>query len=127
LVHTVCRITSEYRDSGVLDYAGLGGHEVMDYTWLAWAVLLIVQNMAFTLVSRARNSKSLWYNAGASVASNLIWFASQFILIDQFIKVLKDSDWTRACILAAIYTTCTVIGSVSMQWFAINKIEKGVK
>lgn len=97
---------------------------MFDWTWLAWAGLLIVQNGAFTLVSRARNSNSLWYNAGASIFSNGIWFASQLILVGEFVKIIANSDWPRALAVAAVYTACTVIGSVGMQWFAIKKIER---
>jgi hypothetical protein len=35
--------------------------------------LVLLQNASFTLVSRARNSKSLAYHAGAAVLSNGIW------------------------------------------------------
>lgn len=35
--------------------------------------LVVLQNASFTLVSRARNSKSLWYHGIASVLSNGIW------------------------------------------------------
>ena len=38
--------------------------------YFAWALLLILQNMAFTWVSRARNSGSLGYHAIASICSN---------------------------------------------------------
>ncbi len=52
-----------------------------------WFILLIVQNAAFTLVSRARNSGSYSYHALAAVFSNGIWFASQFILIGMVVKL----------------------------------------
>lgn len=49
-------------------------------TWILWGVLLIIQNMSFTLVSRARNSGSIKFHAVASVGSNGVWFASQAII-----------------------------------------------
>jgi len=88
-----------------------------------WGLLLISQNAAFTLVSRARNSKSLVYNAGASVLSNGIWFASQLILVDNFVQILKTSDWWLATELGVFYTACTIVGSVSMQYIALHYIE----
>jgi len=91
--------------------------------WILWSLLLIVQNAAFTLVSRARNSKSLFYHAWSSVLSNGIWFISQFILIDQMFKVLTSGTWTEAIPLGVIYVASTMTGSLGMHWIALNKIE----
>ena len=37
--------------------------------WVAWSLLLLIQNASFTLVSRARNSGSLGYHAVAAACS----------------------------------------------------------
>lgn len=90
-----------------------------------WFFLLVVQNMSFTWVSRARNSGSYSYHAIAAVFSNGIWFASQFILIENFVEILRESDWRRGIGLGLVYIAGTVVGSVLMQWLAINYLEKG--
>jgi len=94
-------------------------------TWALWFLLLVVQNAAFTLVSRARNSSSLSYHAWASVLSNGIWFASQFILFDSMLKVMKSGDLIAVLPIAAVYIAGTMTGSLGMHWFALRKIEKG--
>lgn len=76
--------------------------------------LTILQNASFTLVSRARNSGSLAYNAGASVLSNLI-----YILILSHI-VTSLHDWR----IVVTYVIGCTIGSVAMQWIAIKYLEK---
>jgi hypothetical protein len=95
------------------------------YEWLAWAVLLVVQNASFTLVSRARNSKSLSYHALAAVGSNGVWFVSQFLLFGYMLDVLKSGSWLAAVQVGAWYTTWTIVGSVGMHYLALHKIEKG--
>lgn len=76
--------------------------------------LTILQNASFTLVSRARNSKSITYHAGASILSNGIWL----IVIRQV--VLNLNTWY----LMITYLVGSVIGSVLMHWFAMKYIEK---
>lgn len=94
-------------------------------SWVLWGGLLILQNAAFTLVSRARNSGSLWYHSVASLFSNGVWFLSQLILVDKFVAILRSSDWPLAVATGLFYTGCTLAGSVGMHWLAMNKIEKG--
>jgi hypothetical protein len=90
---------------------------------VAWFLLLVVQNAAFTWVSRARNSGSIGYHAVASVASNGIWFASQFFLIGLVAK--PGMPFADAAILGAIYIAGTVTGSVLMHIASIRWLEKG--
>ena len=61
-------------------------------TWTLWALFLVLQNMSFTLVSRARNSGSLAFHAVAAIGSNGIWFASNFILIDKLLDLLRGGS-----------------------------------
>lgn len=88
-----------------------------------WFLLLVVQNAAFTLVSRARNSGSYGYHAIAAVFSNGVWFASQFLLIGMVAK--PDMGLGEAMKLGAIYIVATVIGSVAMHWISVNYLERG--
>lgn len=94
-------------------------------TWIAWALLLVLQNAAFTLVSRARNSGSYSFHAAAALASNGVWFASQFILIGTIANLAKDGFTWQAVAVGLFYATFTIIGSVGMHWFSVNYLEKG--
>lgn len=94
-------------------------------TWAAWALLLILQNAAFTLVSRARNSGSYGFHAAAALASNGVWFASQFILIGMIANLSKDGLTWRAVGVGVFYSTFTIIGSVGMHWVSVNYLERG--
>lgn len=94
-------------------------------TWVAWAVLLVLQNAAFTLVSRARNSGSYAFHAAAAVGSNGVWFASQFILIDKMVDLVRGGTLLQALATAAFYTACTVAGAVGMHWVSVTYIERG--
>lgn len=92
-----------------------------------WGILLIIQNAAFTLVSRARNSNSVSYHAIAALGSNGIWFASQLILVQNFLEVLKTGSWLHGLGVGLFYTVCTLVGSVGMHYLALNKIERKIK
>lgn len=88
-----------------------------------WALFLVVQNAAFTWVSRARNSGSYGYHAVASVCSNGVWFVTNLILI----TLVTYEGVTKAELikLGLIYVTATTTGSVIMHWVSINYLEKG--
>jgi hypothetical protein len=79
--------------------------------------LTILQNASFTLVSRARNSNSIKYNAIASVFSNGIWV----LVFRQLAMNLDDITMIPTYILG------TVSGSILMQWISINYLEKKKK
>ena len=93
--------------------------------YVVWGILLVVQNAAFTMVSRARNSGSYSYHAIASLFSNGVWFISQFILIDQIVKIIRSGSWVDAMLIGVMYSICTLVGSVGMHWITITYIEKG--
>ena len=44
-------------------------------------LLAYVQNISFSMVSRARNRDSQWYHASCSVMSNGLWFATFHLLV----------------------------------------------
>lgn len=87
-----------------------------------WFLLLVVQNAAFTLVSRALISGSYRYHALAATISSSVWFASQFILIGMVAK--PGTDLAEAIKLGIIYVAATVIGSVLMHWASVNYLER---
>lgn len=76
--------------------------------------LVVLQNASFTLVSRARNSKSILYHAIASILSNGIWL----LVIRQV--VINLDDWT----LMFDYLVASVIGSIVMHYIAMKYFEK---
>lgn len=76
--------------------------------------LVVLQNACFTLVSRARNSDSLAYNAIASVLSNGIWL----LVIS---KVVKNFDSPKMMIA---YLVGSVVGSVAMHHISMKYFEK---
>lgn len=88
-----------------------------------WSLLLIVQNAAFTWVSRARNSGSYGYHAIASVFSNGVFFACNLFLIK--LVTLQGLGVSQLLMLGAIYVASTVTGSIVMHYVSLNFLEKG--
>jgi hypothetical protein len=76
--------------------------------------LVILQNAAFTLVSRARNSNSLMYHTIASILSNGIWL----LVMRKIILNLDNS------ILMITYLIGAVIGSIGMHYITMKYFEK---
>ena len=93
--------------------------------YLVLAALLIVQNAAFTWVSRARNSSSITYHAFASVCSNLIFILNQGIIINKFTEVAKYS--AEYWLLVLVYTVFTVVGSIAAHKVLMTYVEKGLR
>jgi hypothetical protein len=77
--------------------------------------LTILQNASFTLVSRARNSSSIGYHAGAAVLSNGIW-----LLVIRQVVLNLDNPY-----LMATYLVGSVTGSLLMHHIAMKYLEKG--
>lgn len=94
-------------------------------TWLLWAVLLLLQNAAFTWVSRARNSKSIGYHAFAAVFSNGIYILNQFIVVNKLVEARKSGSLVELTIVCLFYTLFTVTGGVTMHSFLMKHVERG--
>jgi hypothetical protein len=92
--------------------------------WLIWGVMLLLQNASFTLVSRARNSSSILYHAGAAVLSNGVYFANLFVGVDLISKSIHSGSMGFKIAIVGFYTVFTVIGSVSMHHFLMKTVEK---
>jgi hypothetical protein len=88
-----------------------------------WTLLLIVQNAAFTWVSRARNSGSIHYHAIASVFSNGIFFATNLMLI-RFVT-MDGKSVAQLVVLGGIYVCATVLGAITMHYVSMRWLEKG--
>ncbi len=94
--------------------------------YILWAFLLIMQNAAFTMVSRARNSGSDWYHAFAAVGSNGIWLLATFYTFDKVFYTAITEGFTLEVFGASmLYVVCTVTGSVFMGKFLRRFIERG--
>ena len=83
---------------------------------LKMLVLVILQNASFTLVSRARNSHSIVYHAGASVLSNGVW-----LLVIR--KITQNFDKPE---LMITYLVGSVIGSIGMHYFVMKYVENKI-
>jgi hypothetical protein len=94
-------------------------------TWVIWAIILMVQNFAFTFVSRARNSGSIQRHMFASIFSNGVWFVSQMIIFQKLFKLMMgEQGWAMGVFTAFFYTTFTMAGSLLAHYHAL-RTEKG--
>lgn len=96
-------------------------------TWIIWAFLLMAQNFAFVLVSRARQTKSLIFHGLASIPSNGIWFISQFVLVDKITKSLSTYNWKGAITIGLFYTFFTITGSLLSHHLSMTYFEAWFK
>lgn len=94
-------------------------------TWVLWAISLLIQNAAFTWVSRARNSGSVRYHGVAAVCSNGIWWVNQFVTVGLMYKAITSHNIKLAVGAGLFYTLFTTIGSVTMHWLLLKYVEKG--
>jgi hypothetical protein len=95
------------------------------FEWPIWAAILVVQNFAFTFVSRARNSGSIKRHMIASVFSNGVWFLSQMIIFQKMFKLMTGSyGWKMGLFTAMFYTVFTMAGSLAAHYTSLLT-EKG--
>lgn len=81
-------------------------------TFVIWAAILVVQNMSFTAVSRARNSGNDWYHAAWSVMSNGVWFAAFIFTFDYLTQIQQTKSVLLVALVGGVYVAATVFGSV---------------
>ena len=96
--------------------------------WIAWCVLLVVQNFAFTAVSRGRNSGSIMYHGVASFFSNGIWFLQFFIVwdvMDMIKEEIQQGRWGFGGFAFLVYTAFTMTGSLAAHHILRKWFEKG--
>jgi hypothetical protein len=77
----------------------------------------VLQNASFTLVSRARNSRSLGFHAIASVLSNGVWL----LVIRQVVTHLDSAS------MMGTYLAGSVTGSVLMHYVSMRFLENGAR
>lgn len=94
--------------------------------YVLWAILLVLQNAAFTWVSRARNSGSDLYHGIAAVFSNGIWLVATFFTFDKvFYAAITDGFTLEVGGASLLYVACTVSGSVYTGKFLRRFVERG--
>lgn len=87
-------------------------------TLLILAVASYLQNMAFTAVSRSRNSGDPGYHRWCAYASNGVWFVTHFLVLREVWAVLEmglTEAWWRLIVVMVIYVLATAEGSVTMM------------
>ena len=95
-------------------------------TWIYWAPVLILQNFAFTFVSRARNSGSLKRHMIAGLFSNGVWFASQIIIFSVLFQAMTGKlGWKLQLFAGVYYTIFTLTGSLLAHYWSM-RTEKGL-
>lgn len=87
-------------------------------------VVAFIQNMAFTWVSRSRNSGDPNYHRWAALASNSIWFVTTLLIWNQLWSALTTGEWWRVAVVGVTYVVATTEGSVLMMKILLKK-EKG--
>lgn len=85
------------------------------FALIALAVIAFIQNMAFTWVSRSRNSGDPSYHRYAAICSNAVWFVTQMVIWQQVWEVAKSGEWWRLALVGIVYVVATTEGSVLMM------------
>jgi hypothetical protein len=88
------------------------------------AIVSFIQNMAFTLVSRSRNSGDPDYHRWCAYASNGIWFICQVLIVKTVWESINRGEWWFVIVAGFVYCLCTAEGSVTMMK-RLLKTEKG--
>ena len=86
--------------------------------------ILIAQQFSYVLVSRARNSNSIMYGTIGSVAANSTYFIGQILMVDQFMKILREPNMNHALVLGAIYITIMTLTASVSQWVCMRGFER---
>jgi len=83
-----------------------------------WALLLIfvpvcfIQNMAFTAVSRSRNSGDVQHHRRCSWASNAVWFITQVLILTTVWPIITEGkDLWKILLVGIVYVLATTEGS----------------
>jgi hypothetical protein len=95
-----------------------------------WALLPLlgavafVQNMAFTAVSRSRNSADVDYHRRCAWASNGVWFVTQVLIFGVLFQALTTGDPLKIAAVGIVYVLATTEGSC-FQMARMLKSETG--
>lgn len=93
--------------------------------WLAiLAVVAFFQNMAFTWVSRSRNSGDPHYHRYAAWCSNGIWLLCFLMIWSKVWEAFESTNYIEMVPLFIVYILATAEGSVFMMKILLKR-EKG--
>lgn len=84
-------------------------------TMVGLAVVSVVQNAAFTAVSRSRNSGDIHHHTKWAVASNGVWFVAQLFIWSSIWRAVESGQWWQIGVSGLIYVAATTYGSVWMM------------
>jgi hypothetical protein len=79
------------------------------------AAAAFVQNMAFTAVSRSRNSADVRYHRRCALASNGVWFTIQVGLFGVLFQALTTGSFVKVALVGLVYVLATTEGSCFMM------------
>ena len=93
-------------------------------TWLAWAVLMILQTAGFTWLTRARVAESMREHATAIIANRIVTFFAWLLGMDQALQILKFHELWRGAATLALLVACDLVGGLGAQKVLVNLLEK---
>ena len=76
--------------------------------------------MAFTAVSRSRNSADILHHFRCALMSNSVWLVCYMFVMKQLWPVFESGEWWRFIPLLVVYTLSTAAGSCFQMWRSIN-------
>lgn len=79
------------------------------------AAVSVVQNAAFTAVSRSRNSGDVRHHTKWAVASNGVWFVAQLFIWSSIWRAVETGQWWQIAVAGVVYVASTTFGSVWMM------------
>jgi len=85
------------------------------------AIVAFLQNMAFTWVSRSRNSGDPNYHRYAAICSNGIWYVTNILITMQVWQSVKTGNWWNMVAVGVVYVVATTEGSVLMMKILLKK------
>lgn len=85
------------------------------------AAAAFVQNMAFTAVSRSRNSADVAYHRRCAWASNGVWFVIQVGLFGVLFQALTTGSLFKIAAVGVVYVLATTEGSCYMMERLLRK------
>lgn len=88
---------------------------------VGFGVLAFIQNMAFTWVSRSRNSGDPNYHRWAALCSNAVWFLTNALLTSQLMRSLATGSYWQIAIVFLVYVISTTEGSVLMMKILLSR------
>lgn len=88
---------------------------------LLLAAVAFLQNMAFTAVSRSRNSGDPAYHRWCALASNGVWFVTNILITMKVWEALKTGSWWFVIATGVVYVIATTEGSVLMMRLMLKK------